>query len=691
MAIKISRYLARARKMPPRRVLREGFRLVGRGLSGYIQEGAVPLRLVSDGKRALRRALHPSVTPTALPTHVRATLEERFPIRPADRCALLGSLAEVAPHAEATILQEADQICDHTFDLLGSGPVSMGDRLDWHTDFKSGYRWNPTVYWRRLSPAGYPGGHDIKVPWELSRCQHFVRLGQAYWLTEDARYAREYVSQTRSWIEQNPWPLGVNWVCPMDVAIRAVNWLWGLAFFLDAPEAGDEFVATVARSLLTHGRHVAANLEGSPENSQTSNHYLSNLAGLVYLGICCPYFRDAEKWRETGWAELQREALKQVHEDGVDYEGSVPYHRLVVELLASSLLLGRRNGHDFEPPALQRLEHMLEFTMACTRPDGSVPIVGDADDGRLHRLSVWTDRQREWTDHRYLLALGSQLFGRADLAQAAGDQWQESLWLTGGAGPRSVSDPGEASAVAFPSGGYYILRGGGSHVTVRSGGAGTGGVGNHTHADALSVDLFCHGMPLLVDPGSYTYTSDYRERHAFRRGAAHNAVIIDGVEAYSLDPERPFLTETAPVTKVTSWQDGSSATLFEGSYQASNSVVYTRRIELSKGCGDVEITDSFAGSGEHRLSWNLQLDFDAECQLAEGPVPGVRVRRGNVVVVIAVSRQGASSEEWLQARLEPGWVSPSYGVRRRATRLHYTCLARFPLQVRLCASADRAP
>jgi len=35
---------------------------------------------------------------------------------------------------------------------------------------------------------------DVKVPWELSRHQHFVTLGQAFVLTGDEKYAREFVA-----------------------------------------------------------------------------------------------------------------------------------------------------------------------------------------------------------------------------------------------------------------------------------------------------------------------------------------------------------------------------------------------------------------------------------------------------------------------------------------------------------------
>ena len=43
---------------------------------------------------------------------------------------------------------------------------------------------------------------NVKVPWELSRCQHFTALGQAYWLTGDERYAREFVDGVHHSIHQ---------------------------------------------------------------------------------------------------------------------------------------------------------------------------------------------------------------------------------------------------------------------------------------------------------------------------------------------------------------------------------------------------------------------------------------------------------------------------------------------------------
>ena len=46
------------------------------------------------------------------------------------------------PDRRDDILREADRICAHRFDVLGSGPLDLGETLPWHTDFKSGRQWD---------------------------------------------------------------------------------------------------------------------------------------------------------------------------------------------------------------------------------------------------------------------------------------------------------------------------------------------------------------------------------------------------------------------------------------------------------------------------------------------------------------------------------------------------------------------
>src|SRR5439155_26939822 len=177
----------------------------------------------------------------------------------------------------AAIVHDADRALGHEFDLLGSGPVNLGPKLPWHTDFKTGREW-PVEYAPRRDYLELDRPSDVKVPWELSRCQHFTTLGQAYWLTGDERYAREFVDQVRDWIARNPWGCGVNWACPMDVALRAVSWIWGFYFFADsAPCRSRAFRRIFVRSLYLHGAYVATHIGRGDVNG---NHYLCDGVGL---------------------------------------------------------------------------------------------------------------------------------------------------------------------------------------------------------------------------------------------------------------------------------------------------------------------------------------------------------------------------------------------------------------------------
>ena len=328
--------------------------------------------------------------------HLAAKENIQYFINSNQREAYTSAIHANFPAIVSQTITAADKICEHYFDLLGSGPTYLGEKIDWHKDFKTGFRFNPSSYYAHIQPAPLPGGYDIKVPWELSRCQHFAWLGQAYWLAGNEKYTHEFLGQVEDWVNDNPWPWGVNWTCTMDVSIRVVNWLWGYHFFKDSPSLSKDFQITFYKSLLIHGRHIWRNLEN--QDDSTNNHYLSNLLGLIYLGILCPEFKEAKRWREFGLQELELEMFKQVYPDGVDFEASTTYHRLATELFLSATIIAQRYGYSFSSAYLERLERMLEFAMYLTKPDGTTPHIGDNDNGRLHRLKVWSPPEREWVD-----------------------------------------------------------------------------------------------------------------------------------------------------------------------------------------------------------------------------------------------------------------------------------------------------
>jgi uncharacterized heparinase superfamily protein len=667
---RVCRYAERLQGLPLGETLRELSHRTLVALQTCVQETVCRLRGIVLPDESLGSALVEGVTLGDLPELFRSKAGPQFFFDPTQRGQRITLLQEFSPEAPMLIVAEANRVCGHIFDLLGSGPTSLGNEIDWHVDFKTGHVWNPKTFYRRIHPASCPGGYDIKVPWELSRCQHFIWLGQAYWITEDEKYAREFVAQVEDWIESNPWPWGVNWACTMDVAIRAVNWLWGYCFFKESPSLGGDFLLAFFKSMLLHGRHIFRNLENWGDF--TSNHYLADLVGLIYLGILCPEFKEAQRWREFGLQELEKEMFKQVYPDGVDFEASTSYHRLVTEMFLSPVILAQLNGHEFSQPFIERLERMLEFVMYVTKPDGTVPLIGDNDNGRLHRLKVWDLQEREWEDFRYLLAIGAVLFERDDFAQAAGDQWEEAIWLFGkkALALERALDVRNLPLLwlesrAFPDAGLYFMRHEDTHVTVSAGPNGQNGNGGHAHNDKLSFELYVHGRTWIVDPGTRVYTSDYEARNHFRSTAYHNTVVVDGLEQNCFNQDNPFTLETNAAPQVSQWDTSASGAILKATYNGyarlSDPVEHTRKVCLEGHPLRLLVWDTLSATGKHHymMSFHLSPEIRAK-RLGELSVQLVSPERDSLVLSFSLERGEAQNVTWMEST---SWVAPGYGMR----------------------------
>jgi hypothetical protein len=563
------------------------------------------------------------------------------------------------PGRRARILERAGAARAHRFDLLGSGPVDLGPRIPWHADFVAGHAWDRGAYFRDLAgriQAEFGAGRDVKIPWELSRFQHAPCLGQALWLTGDRGFYETFRDQVRDWIRGNRAPFGVNWTCTMDVAIRAVNWVWGYAFFRPEILADRPFASLLLRALFTHGRFIADNLEnGGPV---TSNHYLADLLGLLFLGVLLRGSPEADVWKGTAIAEIVRESERQTLPDGVDCEASTAYHRLKTEMLLTALLLMERSGFSF--PALRaRVRAMIDYVAHYTKPDGLAPQIGDNDDGRLQILGDYDADRR---DHRHLLAVAGAAFEDPALAALAGPRLEEALWLCGpGRLRRVLAAPRPRPALAgrlFPHGGTAILREADLYAVMDAGPVGLGGHGAHAHNDTLAVEIQAGGRDLIVDPGTGGYTRDLRVRQRFRATAAHNTVRVDGEEINPL-PDRPFElpgTDRPAVLRFVSRRGFDLVEAEHGGYlRLADPVRHRRLLLLNKRTRRFVLEDHLEGRGRHRLEFFFHLAPGGEAFVEEDAV--VACRAGGVRFRIRPTLAPAG----LRVRRDEDLFSPGYG------------------------------
>ena len=570
----LSYYFSKIRELPPEVAMKKAVMKLARVLGCKIEKLKTRFSPTHISDEELLQSLEGF---TSLADALRAIRKERplFFVRISAKEELVSLIRRQLPHLEAEIVEEAETVCRHVFDLLGSGPVNLdeftkkhGGReacgyLPWHFDFKTGYRWNPKKFYKEIEiPYGKA---DIKIPWELSRFQHAAVLGQAYWLTGDEKYTEEFVRQVEDWIDRNPHKFGVNWACTMDVAIRVANWILGFYFFKDSKTLTDDFLVKFLKSLLIHGRHIMANLENK---GITNNHYLADLVGLIYLGIAFPEFAEARRWRELGVKELVLEMDKQVYDDGMDFEASTCYHRLALELFFYPTLLCQLNGIDLPQAFLDKLEKMFDFVLYVLKPNGRMPQIGDNDNGRLHVL-----RKRDVLDMTYLLAFATIWFDDSRYNIEEFGFAPEALWVFGPKAcrrwrelpARSVE---ELESRAFRDGGIYVMRHKKDYMVISCGPNGQGGIGGHAHNDKLSFELCVGGEDIIVDPGTYVYTADPEWRNAFRSTAYHNttAPINTQQNQLPLDSFHLFSLPQTFETKTNKWKISTSMYLYTGEH-----------------------------------------------------------------------------------------------------------------------------
>ena len=406
----------------------------------------------------------------------------------------------------AIILKSADQALRHEFDLLGSGLVVL-DPIDWQSDFKTGKKWKKDYYCRltHIQDA------DIKVPWELSRCQHLLWLGEAYLITGKKEYAKEIIDEINWWIDDNPLMYTVNWKCAMDVAFRATSWMFALNMISSYEGLDDALAMKISRSLWQHGFFIFNNLEKSIPYS--NNHYASDLIGLLYLGELFKTTSKGKKWRRFAINEFYSEVRKQVLYSGVHFERSISYHRLMTELLSYPVYMLIRVGEMIPNDVLSRIDSMYAFISTYTKPNGLAPLIGDNDDGRFLPFI-----RRDFRDHEYLNDAVSV----------------ENRIVTLGHLPLFCSEV--KNSHLYADAGFAVSRVGNNYLFINNGGyskrpdENQSIIGTHTHNDLLSFELAIHGHDIIIDPGSYLYTSSEAERDAFRSTIKHNTIVVDREE-----------------------------------------------------------------------------------------------------------------------------------------------------------------
>ena len=506
-------------------------------------------------------------------------------------------------------LQVADDACDGRFTMAGE-TVEVGREPDWvGADLPEDREW-------RIEWTKFYFGHD--------HAHAFAETGERRYLDAWQRLVVSYVRQI---------PAGEGLDDTSDVAARRVqNWIYAWAAFAAAPRfpgLDDGVDRVLLAGIRAHAAYVRENLTAE------RNHRTLELYALLIVALALPELDRDRQLLAFAVSELHANLLADIRPDGVHREQSTHYHCIVLRSFLGARENARRFGVPLPDGYDEHLARACEFAMHSHRPDGAIPALGDSDTG----------------SYLDLLLLAADLLEREDFRYAA----------TAG----REGTPPQRRLPSFPQGGYHVQRSGWGDrgrpfaderfLIFDCGPLGDGG---HGHYDLLSVEIAANGRPLVMDPGRFTYDEQEPNlRHWFKGTAAHNTVVVDGLDQTPYRRGKPR-KGTIARGRLVARHGAPCLDLVEGEATSTcYDALHRRRVAFVADDYWV-VEDRLAAPTPHRYDLRFHLAPEANGHVeVTAREDGFVVRAPGMALVVAGG---------VEPRVEAGWIAPDYGIRHEA-------------------------
>ena len=587
------------------------------------------------------------------------------------RCA--GEAPELLSAMQTEAKQRSQRILDGVITVLGHDVTwRTPSEIDWHGDPRGDYRW-PLDLYSDLRVYGLPGEVDVKFVWELNRHQFLVELGRGWLFSGREDFAESSRSLLLDWIEENPFLAGVNWTSGLEVAMRALSWMWLFASTASWAGWGIRQREVIARSLAQHACYLSRHLS---YYTSPYNHLIGEGTALYLLGIWLGDHPQAVLWKQTGRQVLEEHGPRQFYTDGFSVEQAVAYHFFTLGFLSQAVATARRIGDPIATlePVVARA---FQTSYAMRQPDMRWPPIGDFDSARS--VPVYPDDA--WDFHG-ICSLGCVLFDLPELKSDGRRPGAELYWLLGADGVEAWSQIESAGSsestwhAVLPESGYAVAgrtgARGGDWLLLDAGPL-AGGLfcdstpsTAHGHADVLQLLYFEEGVPLLTDTGIASYTGDRARLESMRGPSAHNTLELEGAavarpaEGLAWSHVNPQVNLEANIT--------DDVWIMRGRIALTRGISVTRTVLGLPGCG-VWVADYIEGAIGSRARWHWHLP------LALGPVKvqddadhggtAVGHARG-VIVPIGTSEQSTVHVHLADNRSPAGWQATEYGRYKKA-------------------------
>ncbi len=507
----------------------------------------------------------------------------KFQVMPSDRPA----------SAVASSDADADNVVQHQIKTAERDaklpPVNMGSDFNW--------KYNPV-------PASDPT-HSDEWTYAVARTPFWKTLADAYWKTQNEKYAQEWVQELTSFAVKNPREMDGRYGQPqlwrtLDAAIRmSDSWPYAYYHMLDSPSFTPQAEWLYLGMMREHGELLAAGLQ---DQSRTGNWVTSECFGLFTIATLFPEMKDAPQWRQFTLDRILAELNKTIGPDGFEAELSPSYHFVTMAALTGPLQLANLNHAPVPDAVKTKILSMYRALVIVMEQNGD--LVNTNDSANTNGIST----------ARTGLKLGDDPLL----------DWAASGFKSGKGLPFSTM---------LPYAGFYALRSGWKpndlFLFFRAGPTGIG----HEHEDMLEVAMKWGGQNLLIDPGTINY--DHSDLRRFIIGTeAHNTITVDGKWQHRGPSKAPVvnpITNTLVSTPLFDYAFGTYSSGYQQNvydakkeYQpedwvgpVDHSVTHTRRVLFLRPYY-VLLLDTVDGTGMH----TIDSRFDVQS-------PSVRIDQGS--------------------------------------------------------------
>lgn len=280
-------------------------------------------------------------------------------------------------------------------------------------------------------------------------------------------------------------------------------------------------------------------LLNNQEKHLLGNHYLENLKAIV---ICSVIFSENNVY-ERYIQKLLKELKEEITPDGLHFELSLMYHKIVLEdLIRVALVLEQAKKKEYVS-VVKFISRMCTALYSLEQGINRTPLFNDAGDNVAKSKEA-------------LLRFCRNQF-RIKFNEKKGIAGYHKLYKDKMA---IIIDCGNLSPKYMPG---------------------------HAHCDCLSFELFYDGNPVFVNSGTYQYQGE--KRQFFRSTSAHNTVMINDHEQSELWGEHRAARRLSKVQSTIINDE------FVGSYKNYLGENHKRKIKVAK--RTLEILDQTSGDG----------------------------------------------------------------------------------------------